>query len=48
MTPHIAGGSSRLGGGSYEPTQPTICEMALCHTAPELSMACNITDTSLY
>ncbi|MCF6438417.1 hypothetical protein L1077_03100 [Pseudoalteromonas luteoviolacea] len=50
MTPHVAGGSSRPGGGggSYEPTMPTNCEIDLCHTAPEPGMACNITGTSPY
>ncbi|AOT06709.1 hypothetical protein [Pseudoalteromonas luteoviolacea] len=46
MTPQIAGGSSRPGGGgTYTPTQITHCDVNLCHSAQGEDMVCNITGT---
>ncbi|WP_155250790.1 hypothetical protein [Pseudoalteromonas luteoviolacea] len=45
MTPHVAGGSSRPGGGTYVPTAEISCVDYECHTSPGPGRPCDITGT---
>ncbi|MDK2597048.1 hypothetical protein [Pseudoalteromonas obscura] len=46
ITPHVAGGSSRPGGGgTYVPTAEISCVEFECHTSPGPGRPCDITGT---